>query len=113
MLATPRELFQEIGGFDTAFVPAYYEDADYCFGVRAKGYRVYYQPESVIVHVEGATSGTDLNAGAKRYQTINRQTFKEKRMYELRRQPEAPASLDLAAAYRLAVREERDEGSRR
>ena len=48
-LATPRELFQRLGGFDAAFAPAYYEDTDYAFRLRQHGYRVYYQPESVVV----------------------------------------------------------------
>jgi GT2 family glycosyltransferase len=76
LLATPRELFRSLGGFDARYAPAYYEDTDYCFSVRASGKGVYYQPESVVVHIEGATSGTDLNAGAKRHQVRNRQTFR-------------------------------------
>ena len=44
LLATWRDLFTDLGGFDTRFEPAYYEDTDYCFAVRSKGYRVYYQP---------------------------------------------------------------------
>jgi GT2 family glycosyltransferase len=75
LLATPRALFMELGGFDVRFKPAYYEDVDYCFALREKGYRVYYQPESVIVHFEGASSGTDLNTGVKSYQVVNQQKF--------------------------------------
>ena len=68
LLATPRQLFEKIGGFDERYSPAYYEDTDYCFAVRKQGLRVLYQPESVVVHTEGATGGTDLTSGVKRYQ---------------------------------------------
>lgn len=73
--------------------------------MREAGYRVYYQPESVVVHVEGGTAGTDLEAGAKRYQVVNRARFVEKWWAALRHQPAPPARLDFAALQRLAVRD--------
>lgn len=91
LLATPRELFRSLGGFDARYRPAYYEDTDYCFSVRASGRAVYYQPESVIVHLEGATSGTDPNSGVKRHQARNRQTFRTKWRHVLDAHPEAPS----------------------
>jgi GT2 family glycosyltransferase len=91
LLATPREVFHSLGGFDANYRPAYYEDADYCFSVRASGRAVYYQPESVVVHLEGATSGTDPNNGVKRYQTRNRQTFRTKWRQALAAHPEPPS----------------------
>ena len=77
-LAVPRSLFGGLGGFDVRYAPAYYEDTDLAFAVRAAGRRVYYQPAATIVHFEGATSGTDESAGIKRHQTINRATFAAK-----------------------------------
>jgi GT2 family glycosyltransferase len=91
LLATPRDVFRSLGGFDTNYRPAYYEDTDYCFSVRASGRAVYYQPESVVVHLEGATSGTDPNSGIKRYQTRNRQTFRAKWRQALAAHPEPPS----------------------
>ena len=38
-LAIERELFARAGGFDTRYAPAYYEDADLAFAVRALGAR--------------------------------------------------------------------------
>jgi GT2 family glycosyltransferase/SAM-dependent methyltransferase len=78
LLATPRALFTAIGGFDRRYAPAYYEDTDYCFAVRARGKRVYYQPRSVVVHREGASSGTDASSGVKRFQVVNRSRFAAK-----------------------------------
>ncbi|MGH8977322.1 MAG: glycosyltransferase, partial [Acidimicrobiia bacterium] len=78
LLATPRELFERIGGFDARYRPAYYEDTDYCFTVRAHGLQVVCEPASVIVHREGASAGTDLDHGMKRHQRLNRATFVDK-----------------------------------
>jgi len=54
-LAIPRALFAELGGFDMRYAPAYYEDADLAFAVRAAGRKVFYQPAATIVHFEGRT----------------------------------------------------------
>jgi GT2 family glycosyltransferase len=85
------ELFHELGGFDTLYSPAYYEDTDLAFRVRAKGLKVRVTPAATIVHHEGITSGTDINSGAKRYQEINRRKFLERWQDELALQP-APLS---------------------
>jgi O-antigen biosynthesis protein len=77
-LAIPTPLFHELGGFDTRYAPAYYEDADLAFAVRAAGRRVYYQPACKIVHFEGQTSGTDETSGVKRHQVVNREAFAAK-----------------------------------
>ncbi|AKS41007.1 glycosyltransferase [Wenzhouxiangella marina] len=77
-LALRREDFQRLGGFDTRFRPAYYEDTDLCFQMRQAGKKVLVQPACTIVHHEGATSGTDERSGAKKYQAINRERFAEK-----------------------------------
>lgn len=77
-LMIPSSLWREIGGFYEGLEKAYYEDADLCFKVRDMGYRVMYQPASVVIHIEGLTSGTDLNAGAKQYQLVNQNIFKDR-----------------------------------
>src|SRR2546425_4012796 len=77
-LAVDRALFDQIGGFDARFAPAYCEDSDLAFAVRAAGRKVYYQPLATVVHFEGATSGTDLASGAKRHQVINQGAFHAK-----------------------------------
>ena len=74
-IAIPRALFAQLGGFDTRYAPAYYEDTDLAFAVRAAGRRVLYQPAARVIHVEGATAGTDTGAGMKAYQVRNRGTF--------------------------------------
>jgi len=71
----PRELWTRIGGFDETFAPAYYEDSDLAFTVRTLGYKVMYQPLSVVIHLEGISNGTDLNSGMKAYQVTNQAKF--------------------------------------
>ena len=56
-LLVPRELFIEMGGFDERYAPAYYEDSDFAFRLRERGYKVMYQPRSQVVHVEGVSHG--------------------------------------------------------
>ncbi|MDO1527647.1 glycosyltransferase [Fulvimonas sp. R45] len=80
-------LFRQVGGFDTRYAPAYCEDMDLAFAVRAAGRRVIYQPASLVVHCEGVSSGLDPFAGVKQYQAINRAKFVEKWHAALQRQP--------------------------
>ncbi len=49
-----RERFEEVGGFDTAFVNGY-EDHDLCLRLGERGYEVHYCHESVLVHLESAS----------------------------------------------------------
>jgi GT2 family glycosyltransferase len=105
LLATRRELFRSLGGFDTLYRPAYYEDTDFCFSVRASGLGVYYQPDALVVHAEGGTAGTDPASGAKRHQVANRATFADKWKGLLADLPDPPARYTPATWQRLAALE--------
>lgn len=84
-----RQLWEQIGGFDERFAPAYCEDSDLAFAVRAAGYRVVYQPLSKVVHFEGISNGTDVQGtGLKRYQAVNSEKLKEKWADEFAKQCE-------------------------
>ncbi len=97
-LLVKRALWDRIGGFDERYAPAYYEDTDLCFSVRKEGFQVYYQPESVVVHYEGQTAGTDLASGFKKYQQINRAKFTEKWSKVLQKQKtNDPANVVMAS----------------
>ena len=82
-----RSLWEEIGGFDERFAPAYCEDSDLAFEVRRHGYKVMYQPASVVVHFEGISNGTDTSTGQKSYQVVNQKKFCEKWASELAKHP--------------------------
>jgi GT2 family glycosyltransferase/glycosyltransferase involved in cell wall biosynthesis len=87
-----RDLFVQLGGFDARYAPAYYEDTDLAFAVRAAGKKVFYEPRSMVIHFEGVTAGTDTGSGMKRFQVVNRDKFLHKWTNELARQPAAIAS---------------------
>lgn len=74
-IMVPRPLFEEVGGFDERFTPAYYEDTDLAFTIRKAGYQVLLQPLSRVIHYEGVTSGTDTSTGTKAYQVVNKEKF--------------------------------------
>lgn len=86
-LMARADLFRKLGGFDPLFDPAYYEDTDLCFSMRKAGYTVMIEPRSVVIHHEGATSGTDTDKGFKRFQKINHAKFARKWARELAQQP--------------------------
>lgn len=95
-----RALFQALGGFDPRYAPAYYEDTDLAFAVRAAGRKVYYEPRALVYHFEGITAGTELDRGIKRHQVLHRETFVKKWKNTLADQPEPIA--DVRAAERAA-----------
>ncbi len=93
-LLVRRSVFEQLGGFDERFAPAYYEDADLCFAARRAGFRVVYQPRAVVVHREGGTGGTDTGTGVKRHQVLNLPKFRRKwaDVLDAQHLPNAPAS---------------------
>jgi GT2 family glycosyltransferase/glycosyltransferase involved in cell wall biosynthesis len=95
-LMVRADLFTVAGGFDERYAPAYYEDADLCFTLRALGHRVVYEPSSTVVHLEGATHGTERRrpvAGAhgKVNQRRNRELFAAKWAEDLSRRRSQPS----------------------
>jgi GT2 family glycosyltransferase len=70
-IALPTAVWKDLRGFDLAYVPAYCEDADLAFRVRAAGFKAVYQPFSEIVHHEGKSNGTDTSSGIKAYQLLH------------------------------------------
>ncbi|HTI10171.1 MAG TPA: glycosyltransferase [Puia sp.] len=78
-----KTLWDKVNGFDERYTPAYFEDTDFAFAVRQQGYKVVYQPMSVVRHYEGFSHGTDQTVnsgkpGIKAYQQINAEKFVEK-----------------------------------
>ncbi len=74
-LLLAKKLWDQLDGFDERYVPAYFEDTDLAFRVRAAGKKVFYQPHATVVHFEGQSSGTDLTQGVKQHQVTNQATF--------------------------------------
>ncbi|WP_232820891.1 glycosyltransferase [Dyella sp. C11] len=95
-----RDVFDRVGGFDMRYAPAYYEDTDLAFSVRAQGFKVYYEPSSTVIHCEGISAGTDLSSGMKRHQVVNQATFAAKWADALEQQPPVGTSLLRALRWR-------------
>ncbi len=56
-LFVKRVVLDKVGYLDEIFSPAYWEDTDLCFRARKAGWRVVYEPDSKVMHLEGATAG--------------------------------------------------------
>ena len=96
-LLVRRELFERLGGFDRRYESATYADADLCFGLRAHGHKVVYQPLSRAVRHE------DEAGGFEQFPTPDRERFREKWREALEREHHPPdAGLLTRAADRRA-----------
>jgi len=76
-LLLPRNVFLDAGGFDIAYEPAHYEDADLCFKLRALGRAVRFCPGARVIHIEGAPAndGPTAQARCKALGDLNRGKF--------------------------------------
>lgn len=57
-LAIRREVFAQVGGFDTAYIGGYFEDVDLCERVKALGFKVWYDPRVTFIHRVGSSGGS-------------------------------------------------------
>jgi glycosyltransferase involved in cell wall biosynthesis len=101
-LLTPREIFRRLGGFDLAFSPAYYEDADYCVRLWRADLRVVYEPSCTVRHFEFASSPAEDKAIHR--QLEKRKTFVRKHADWLLGQHVTDRQHLLAARSRTAAR---------
>lgn len=52
-IVIPKDFFYEIGGFDTQYRIGYWEDSDLCMEVHRAGKKIFYTPESKVIHKVG------------------------------------------------------------
>jgi GT2 family glycosyltransferase/glycosyltransferase involved in cell wall biosynthesis len=97
-LMTPRRVWEQLGGFDEAFKPAYYEEADYCMRLWERGLRVVYEPDAAVVHYEFGSSNSTPNIPA--LQTEHQRIFMERHHEALRKHTPSNASDALKARSR-------------
>jgi GT2 family glycosyltransferase len=77
-LAVRRDAFAAVGGFDGAYAPAYYEDADLCMALAARGGRTLYVPSARVRHAKKASGGADLaHALSERHRTFFASRWRE------------------------------------
>ncbi|WP_131194485.1 glycosyltransferase [Lichenihabitans psoromatis] len=77
-IALTKRVWNDLGGFDEYFAPAYFEDVDLAYRVRSIGLSVWYQPLARVIHYEGRTHGTDVESGVKAFQLTNQARFFER-----------------------------------
>ncbi|GAA4462045.1 hypothetical protein GCM10023093_07870 [Nemorincola caseinilytica] len=79
-----KEAWEKTGGFDEGYSESFCEDTDLCFEARKNGFRVLYQPTSVVVHFEEARSGRNMSEQTKKLLVADRQRFRDKWQAELK-----------------------------
>ncbi|XVJ66424.1 MAG: glycosyltransferase family 2 protein [Lacibacter sp.] len=80
-MMVPRKIIAEVGGLPDEFF-IYYEEFDWCEQIKRKGYKVYYQPASLIYHKESMTTGKS-SPFKTFYHTKNRILFMRRNMKPL------------------------------
>ena len=93
-LLTKSALFREIGGFDERYVPAYYEETDYCMALQRRGLEIVYEPRALISHFEFGSAA--LSARAFELMGTNRLKFLDKHRAHLATK-HAPGTSSLVA----------------
>jgi hypothetical protein len=78
------EVFENLGGFDELFSPAYYEDCDLCMRITQADLKVVYEPRSAATHVRYGSGHSDAAASLSRR---NRDLFVERWGPELTGRP--------------------------
>jgi len=58
-MAIPRRALEAIGSFDEGFYPGYYEDADYCYRARRRGFSVACAAEARVIHLARSKAWTE------------------------------------------------------
>ena len=85
--------WDEVGGFDERFAPAYYEEFDLAFALRERGWQVLYQPASRVTHFDASSYG---QAERDRQSVVNHGQFCRKWSRALAAQPKPDAPPYLA-----------------
>ncbi|MBL0149850.1 MAG: glycosyltransferase [Ideonella sp.] len=101
LLLIRRALFEQLGRFDDAFAPAYYEESDFCVRLWEAGHRVVCDPAVRVKHFEFAS---DVGSGrAIELQTQHRALFVARHPDFLAGRPLPDAASILLARHRLPV----------
>jgi GT2 family glycosyltransferase len=72
--ALHREAFLKLGGYDLQYLPGIFEDMDLCLKAQRAGYRLYYEPRSLVFHM-GQASFKKAYSDLRRQALAYRNTF--------------------------------------
>jgi N-acetylglucosaminyl-diphospho-decaprenol L-rhamnosyltransferase len=98
-LIAPAERFRSIGPLDEGYF-MYWEDADWCFRARTKGYSTIYEPSLVVTHHQGSSSRQRPVAATVAF---HRSAYRYWRLH-VARSPVSRAGAALALAVRCAFK---------
>ncbi len=101
-MAMRRSTFTELGGFDDAFAPAYYEDTDFCMRLATRKLTVVYEPRARVTHVRYGSGGAGV---AVELSERNRRLFAERWAERLHGRP--PTFTDATVQSVIASRDAR------
>ena len=59
-MAVRKDYFIQLGGFDPIYSPFYWEDADLGFRAKQQGWKIYYEPDAVVIHHEQGSIKTNF-----------------------------------------------------
>jgi N-acetylglucosaminyl-diphospho-decaprenol L-rhamnosyltransferase len=83
-----REVFRDIGVLDEGYY-THFEDVDFCFNARKAGWRVWFVPTSLIMHLAGQSTGLTVKNPKRR----PRYFFEARRRYFLKNHSAAYAAM--------------------
>ena len=73
-LAISKEIFEEVSGFDEEKLKVSYNDVDLCLKVKNKGYKIIFNPNIELYHLESISRGQDIE---KEKRELNRTERRE------------------------------------
>ncbi len=73
-----REVPEQIGGLDEVFNPAQFEDFDFCYRARQRGWRIVYEPSAEMYHFESVTTDGSADVNYKYVTIKNWMEFKKR-----------------------------------
>ena len=103
-LLVDRQVWDAIGGLDERYFPAYYEDVDLCLALLNRGYRVVYEPQAQLRHLESQSTSTQFRSFLLER---NRALLVAKWSTLLQAFPDHPDPIDASALAAAVLRSER------
>jgi N-acetylglucosaminyl-diphospho-decaprenol L-rhamnosyltransferase len=96
-----REVFQDVGLLDEGYY-TYFDDIDFCFNARKKGWSTWYVPASRVIHLVGQTTG--VTKVTKKPKRLPSYVFEARRRYYLKNHsPVYAAAADAGRILGLAL----------
>ena len=78
-LATRRQVFDDVGGFNEQDLAVCANDVDFCIRVRQAGYKVVWTPNAELYHYESLSRGADRGSPAHRARTAAERAYMRRR----------------------------------